>query len=120
MYPIEKYTFKTYKQKNEDGTTSTVVVAISTYAGKSVKATARCMESDEFSLEKGKRLAAARCDLKVCLKRRARAFKRFSEAMQNYEIISNEYNRMGNYYSDATAEVEDSMRRLEAIEQELA
>ena len=120
MYPIDKYTFKTYKQKNEDGTTSTVVIAISTYAGKNVKATAKCIESDEFSLEKGKRLAAARCDLKVCLKRKSRAMRRMHEAAKIVEMATAESVRMNQYYSDALDDVMHSMERLAIVEKELA
>lgn len=76
MYPIEKYQFKVYEKTNKDNSKSSVVVALSTYCGKVVKGVAKCMESDSFSLETGKKLAAARCDLKVCIKRKNRAMKK--------------------------------------------
>lgn len=69
MYPIDKYNFKHYETTNKDGTKTQVIVALSTYAGRTVKGVAKCMEGDEFSLEKGKELAASRCNLKVLGKR---------------------------------------------------
>ena len=56
MYPIEKYRYFTNGSK---------VVAVSTYAGKTVRGVANCDPNDEFSLEKGKELAAARSALHV-------------------------------------------------------
>lgn len=47
------------------------VIAISSFAGKVVKGVAKCDPNDEFNLESGKKLAAARCNEKVC-RRRAR------------------------------------------------
>ena len=46
-----------------------IVIAMSTYAGKSVVGIARCAPEDSFDVEKGKKLAAARCTLKVAKKR---------------------------------------------------
>lgn len=119
MYPIEKYNFKTYTKTNEDGTKSTVVVAITTYCGKIVKATAKCSEDDEFSLEKGKELAAARCDLKVCTKRQNRSFNKRREASLALEDAKTNFNKMDKYYSDSLSETLESMSRLVMIEESL-
>ena len=51
MYPIEKYKFYTNGSR---------VIAVSTYAGKTVRGVAVCHAGDTFSLEKGKKLAALR------------------------------------------------------------
>lgn len=48
MYPIEKYKFYTNGSR---------VIAVSTYAGKTVRGVAVCHAGDAFSLEKGKKLA---------------------------------------------------------------
>ena len=45
------------------------VVAVSTYAGETVRGVAKCAPEDEFDLAKGKKLAAARCAKKVAKKR---------------------------------------------------
>lgn len=119
MYPIEKYTFKTYTKTNKDGTKSTVVIALTTYCGKIVKATAKCSEGDEFSLEKGKELAAARCDLKVCIKRMNRAGNKRHEASLVVEEASRKFDKMNKYFSDATTEAFEATERLRKIEDSL-
>lgn len=47
MYPTEKYRYYTNGRR---------VIAVSTYAGKTVRGVATCDPSDEFSMEKGKEL----------------------------------------------------------------
>ena len=57
-----------------------VVVATSTYAGKTVRGVARCHPNDEFDMDKGIQLAVYRCNLKVAAKRQARAARKVKEA----------------------------------------
>lgn len=57
-----------------------VVVATSTYAGKTVRGVARCHPNDEFDIDKGIQLAVYRCNLKVADKRQARACRKVKEA----------------------------------------
>ena len=73
MYPISKYKFFVTPDK-------TRVFAVSTYAGKTVKGTAKCDPRDTFDLNFGKELAAARCAAKVAKKRKARAAKQVLKA----------------------------------------
>jgi hypothetical protein len=119
MYPMEKYQFKVYEKTNEDGSKSSVVVALSTYCGKVVKGVSKCMESDPFDLEKGTKLAAARCDYKVCEKRCKRAKKKYVEAVKKLKDLEDYTRKMGNYYSDANYECTKSKLRLKVIEEEL-
>lgn len=56
-----------------------VVVATSTYAGKTVRGVARCHPNDEFDIDKGIKLAVYRCNLKVADKRQARACRKVKE-----------------------------------------
>ena len=116
MYPIEKYDFKNFKKVNEDGSKSSVVVALTTYGGRIVKGVAKCAEGDTFSLDVGKKLAAARCDLKVCAKRRERAFKKYAEAEKALIELQNYVRKMGNHFSDASHEYSESKLRLTEIE----
>lgn len=119
MYPIEKYQFKVYEHTNEDGTKSSIVIALSTYAGKIVKGVAKCMAGDPFDLEKGSRLAAARCDYKVCLKRMKRATKKYNDAEMLLKEAQEHVRQMGNYFADAKAECFEAKLRLDKIESEL-
>ena len=54
------YQFYQFDHKRADGTTCIRIVAVSSFAGKPVKAHADCHPNDEFDLEYGKSLAAAR------------------------------------------------------------
>ena len=65
-FPLERYRFFVVKN---------MVVAVSSFAGHRVRATAKADPRDKFDLEKGKRLAAARCNLKVAEKRKKHAKK---------------------------------------------
>ena len=46
-----------------------VVVAVASYAGRTIRGVAKCSEQDEFNLETGKELAAARCAVKIARER---------------------------------------------------
>ena len=89
---MSKYVFYTTKNK---------VIAVSTYAGKIVKGTAKCNPSDTFDLEKGKELAAARCNAKVAEKRRKRAVRKFEEAKSDFQFVLRHLENMEAYVSDA-------------------
>lgn len=82
-YPLDKYRY--YKHELADG--SIEIFAVSSYAGKTVKGKARCHAKDieNFDEEKGKQLAALRCDLKIAEKRMARAAKCYKYAVENQD-----------------------------------
>ena len=116
MYPIEKYQFKEFIKKNEDGSQSKIIAAISTYGGKIVKGISKCCDTDSYSFEKGKKLAAARCDLKVCLKRKNRADMKLAEAREALTKAEAHYNAMEHYYFDSIEQWLESSARLNKIE----
>lgn len=73
---IPKYSYFT---NNKD-----VVVAVTTYHQKKVRGIAKCNPEDVFDLEKGKKLAKARCDAKVAdlkVKRMTKLSNIFNEIM---------------------------------------
>ena len=96
MYPIEKYKFYSNGSK---------VIAVSSYAGRTVRGVANCYDSDEFSLEKGKKLAALRCAEKIATKRLARASRKVSEAYNTYIEAENYLDKMADYRDDAIYEL---------------
>lgn len=119
MYPIEKYTIKSFDKKNTDGTTTKVVMALSTYAGKIVKGIAKCLPTDEYDFENGKLLAAARCDTKVCQKRLTRAQKKMHALANAVEETNRQYAMARAYYDDALKEAFEASKRLREIEEKL-
>jgi len=82
-------------------TTNNKVIAVSTYAGKTVRGVAKCDPRDTFDLEKGKVLAAKRCNEKVAKRRYARAQKRVKEAARDLQAAQNHYHKMLQYMNDA-------------------
>lgn len=99
-YPLEKYQYYTYRRA--DG--AMVVKAVSTYAGQNIFGKAICHPNDKFDLEKGKELAAARCNEKVAEKRLRRAIQKLNEADDIYYRAMNNYANMVAYKSDAIEE----------------
>lgn len=118
-YPIEKYTIKQYDKENKDGSISKIIIALSTYAGKVVKGVAKCQPGDDYDFETGKKLAAARCDLKVCLKRKDRAFNKKHELALKLEELQKQYDAASKYYDDAINEAFIASSNLRKIEEEL-
>lgn len=86
-----------------------VVVAVASYAGRTIRGVAKCSEQDEFDLETGKKLAAARCAMKI-----ARARVKFTEEMKEMwqEILAGnavEYEKWDDRHIDAI-EIEKQAR----------
>lgn len=106
-YSLDKYKFA----QTKDNT----IIAISTFAGKTVKGTAKCAPSDEFDPEKGKELAAARCNLKVAKKRKARASKKYMEAAKAADEAIAWYDKMKQYYMDAEDAVDEAVVQIEKL-----
>lgn len=96
-YPLSKYKF--YEHTLSDGTIE--VIAISTYGGKVVKGKAKCHPDDNFDRDKGQKLAALRCNLKIAEKRKARALKCVNTAEAELNIAKQKFADMGNYYADS-------------------
>lgn len=114
-YPIEKYHYYTYRRA--DG--AMVVKAVSTYAGKRVVGKAICHPHDEFDLETGKTLAAARCNEKVALKRQARAKQKVEAAYMAMVEAERYYDKMIGYRVDADTAVHNSAQILASLSEAL-
>ena len=91
-YPLEKYRFYVAGRK---------VIAVSSYAGKTVRGCSICHPEDKFDLETGKRLAAARCNEKIAAKRLDRAAKKSVQARLDVETAKKHLADMQEYYNDA-------------------
>ena len=104
---MNKYVFYTHNNK---------VIAVSTYAGKKVKGVAKCNPEDTYDLEKGKKLAAARCNAKVAIKRRKNARAKLAEAKKLQEIAAIRVTKMEQYYLDS---IEAQYQAVELIDETL-
>ena len=81
--------------------TGNKVIAISSYAGKTVKGIAKCHPNDEFNEEIGKNLAAARCNRKIAEKRYKRAKMQYDNIEMLQQAVEREKVIVTNYYNDA-------------------
>lgn len=92
-YPLNRYRY--YKGKNNK------IVAVSSYAGRTVKGIAKCDPRDKYDEESGKKLAALRCNLKVARLREARAKEMVIEAQKQLTAAQAHYEKMSKYFTDA-------------------
>ena len=96
-FPIDKYKF--YYAGNK-------VIAVSTYGGQRVRGVATCSDEDEFDVEKGKKLAAARCNAKVARKRYDRANAKYIMYYLELNRLNDEFNAVCDYYTDSKVDLE--------------
>lgn len=109
IYTNDKYTyFVADKQKK--------IVAVSTYAGKIVRGVAKCDPRDEFSVEDGKKLAAARCAVKIAKKRNANANAQKKRAYNELVEKQHRLQKMNDYVADAQAALNEANNELATIE----
>ena len=97
------YKFYQYNRQREDGTTNIRIVAVSSFAGKPVKGYADLHPMDEFDVEYGKALAAARCAEKIAAKRCKRAYNKVDEAKAQVVAAMAHLEKMMKYEADAEA-----------------
>ena len=82
------------------------VIALSSYAGKTVRGVAKCAPGDVFNEEKGKDLATARCAYKIALKRQKRANRKYAEAVAEFARAEKFLAQMEAYVDRAEGEVD--------------
>ena len=114
MFPIDRYRFYIYTDKQNRVHT----IAVSTYAGKTVKGEAICSTEDTYNEEKGKALAAARCNLKVAQKRLKAADKAVNQADIDYENAAIRLSDMQNYCRDALHRELEAQAELKKVFEE--
>ena len=111
---MRKFEYK-YKVDEEHKT----VVAMSTFAGKAVSGVARCAPEDTFDVEIGKKLAAARCAVKIAEKRMKRAKRCKAIAINEVNYWTDRLSKMKHYFDDATASFEAAYDALTNIEEKI-
>ena len=93
-----------------------VVVALSTFAGQTVRGVARCSEKDTFDIETGKKLAAARCSLKIAEKRMKRASLCSGMASDALKFWTEREAQMRSYEVDSVSAYKEAIEALAKIE----
>ncbi len=105
-FPLDRYRFYVANDK---------VIAVSTYCGHNVRGIAKCSSQDEFDIEKGKQLAAARCNQKIAEKRVVRAKRKYSEAIGLCNDAEHYLNKMFSYKHDANEALAKANHRIEEL-----
>lgn len=90
-----------------------IVIALSTYAGKTVKGVSKLSPEDTWDEELGKKIAALRCDLKVEKKRRKRYAKEYKYWS---DIVDNAFSQK--FYASMMQDTSD--RKIVNINKELS
>ena len=96
MFSLDKYKFVSYKDRK--GTS--VIAAISSYAGKHVKGYAKANPNDEYNEKKGKKLAAARCNERIAAKKMKHAEKQLLLANKKYVEAEKYLKKMEKFHND--------------------
>ncbi len=91
------------------------VVAISSFAGKTVRGVAKCAPNDEFNKELGEELAVARCAAKIAEKRLKRAEMKLDEAHALLEMAQAYVDDMTDYHANAVDAFNESQFNLENL-----
>ncbi len=108
---MRKFEYK-YKIDEEKRT----IVAMSTFAGRVVVGVARCAPTDEFNIELGKKIAAARCSLKIAEKRMKRAEACHANAVEGFAWWSARKAQMENYEFDSVEAYKKAVENLASLE----
>ena len=103
MIKSPTYKFYQYNRQRADGSTNVRIVAVSSFAGKPVKGYADLHPMDEFDIEYGQALAAARCAEKIAAKRCKRAYNKVDEATAQVNAAMDHLQKMMQYEADAEA-----------------
>ena len=90
------------------------VIAVSSFAGKTVRGVAKCNPADSFDSEKGVALATSRCGVKIAEKRVKRAYNKVDEAKAAVNAALDHLTEMLKYQSDAEAKLNVAQFELEA------
>lgn len=101
---MSKVTFKHFDTR-KDGTH--VTMAITKFAGKTVKAFAKCQPTDTYSEEVGEKIAAARLAVLIAERQYVLDAHRVDEAKRNVTEANRRLNNAMNHLNDA---VENEMR----------
>ena len=108
MFPLKKYKYIVLEKDRK-------VIALSTYDGKTVRGVAVCSDADEFDVQKGKELAAARCALKIAHRRLRNANETCAFSIRARDSWDNRVEKDMKFVEDATKQVEEAIDNLHTL-----
>lgn len=104
----KKYKFYQFYVNEKKGE----VIAVTHYAGRTIKATAKCHPDDVFDLEMGKKVAVAKAEIKVAKAKRRNAVVSYLDAAVVADAAHAHFNDMKQYYMDAIDQLDDAVEAL--------
>lgn len=105
---MENFEYKFIRADNK-------VIALSSFAGKTVRGVAKCHPGDVFDIEYGKQLAAARCGRKIAEKRYKRANDKYYEIARRVLEVDKEFHEACDYLTNSY----DKLKRAFDLENSL-
>ena len=109
-FPLERY--KYYFAGNK-------IIACSTYGGRIVRGVSICHPEDNFDVETGKKLAAARCNEKIAIKRYNRAQSKYIEACEARDKAIAHLDAMKEYMNDSFIAMNEASQACNSIIKEI-
>lgn len=91
------------------------VICTSVYGDKTVRATAKCADADEYDKDKGQALAQLKVDKKVAELRIKRANQKVVEAYEAYDKAKKQYLDMEKYLDDALQKYTKTVEELDKL-----
>ena len=88
------------------------VIAVTHYAGRTIRATAKCHPDDIFDLEMGKKVAVAKAEIKVAKAKKRSAVVSYLDAAVIADAAHAHFNDMKQYYMDAIDQLDDAVEAL--------
>ena len=95
------------------------VIAVCRYAGRNIRAVAKCSPEDIFDIDFGTKLAKARCDVKVAKIKIKNASAAYLKASVAADETQRQYDNMKNYYMDSVDQFDEAYVAVDSIIKEI-
>ena len=95
------------------------VIAVCRYAGRNVRAVAKCAPEDTFNIEFGTKLAIARCEVKVAKMKIQNASAAYMKASVAADEAQRKYDKMKQYYMDSVDQFDNAMAEVDKVIKEI-
>ena len=95
------------------------VIAVCRYAGRKVRAVAKCAPEDEFNIEIGTKLAIARCEWKVARIKWQNASVKYLNAAKAADEAQKHFDKMKQYFIDSVDQLDEVGMDIQNIITEL-
>ena len=95
------------------------VIAVCRYAGRNIRAIAKCSPEDTFDIDFGTKLAKARCEVKVAKMKIKNASAAYLKASVAADEAQRKYDKMKQYYMDSVDQFDNAMAEVDKIIKEI-